>query len=368
MDAPPLPPPIIYCLLAALNLLVAGYAPEIPNALVYVASGSASLEKKEPKHHQEWPLWLQEFHDMYPHVPIHIILIDPEYRHMLPQVPFLCERVVPTQCGHLAFMTPVSPSGIKRNVSVHVVPLSIDMLDSQDGSQDPFNIIALAQALADLCAVNKKVMVIMDAFSGHDLHAFRSAVDIRTPDRFVLSGEWNRCSGCFRDFTEPGTCPIIVPCDTQTFMFRTPDTVDKQERCDIMRMTPETMPPPTFADLSLRLWIERECKELRRVLSDLLFLLRMYFNVNKGVEVASSKDNIKQSLERLRVHDISCIDDVHRHMRRLIAKIAKQYAKDVPTDEVDILIAFISSEPNPCNYANHVSAFVKRHFPLYPFE
>jgi hypothetical protein len=149
-------------------------------------------------------------------------------------------------------------------------------------------------------------------------------------------------------------------------MFFTPNTVDKQERRRIMSMTPETR--PSFADLSLRLWIERECNELSRVLSDLLFLLRMYFKVNKGVEVASSKDNIRSSCERLRVRDISCPTGVHRHMRRLIAEIAQHYAKEVPTDEVDTLIAFISSEPNPCNYANHVSAFVKRHFPQYQFE
>ena len=288
---------------------------------------------------------------------------------MLPQLPFMFERVVLTQCGHLSFVTPLSPSGIRRNVSVHVVPLSIDMLDSQDGSQDPFNIIALAQALADLCATNKKVMVVMDAFTGHDLHANGSVVDIRTPDRFVLSGEWNRDSGCSRDFTEPGTGPNIVPYNTQTFMFLTPDTLDKQKRSVIMSMTPKTRPP--FADLSLRLWIERECKELRRVLvNELLLLLRMYFKVNKGVEVEDSNDNIRRSLERLRVHnihDIYCPNDVHRHMRRLIAEIAQHYAKEVPTDEVDILIAFISSEPNPCNYANHVSAFFNQHFPQYPF-
>jgi hypothetical protein len=363
------PPSIILCILAALNLLVGGCAPEIPNVLVYVAIGSASQEKKEAKHHQEWPLWLQEFHNRYPHVPIHIILIDPEYRHMLPQVPFMCEKVETTQCGHLSFVNPLSPSGIRRNVSVHVVPLSIDMLDSQDGSQDHFNIIALAQALADLCATNKKVMVVMDAFSGHNLYAFRSAVGSKSPSRFLLGGEWNRDSGCFRDFTEPGTYPIIVPYNTQTFMFLTPDTLDKQERSVIMSMTPETSPP--FADLSLRLWIEGECKELRRVVvNELLLLLRMYFKMNRGVEVEDSKDNIKRSLERLRVHnihDISCTDDVHRHMRRLIAEIAQHYAKEVPTDEVNILIARISLEPNPCNYANHVSTFFKQHFPQYPF-
>jgi hypothetical protein len=291
---------------------------------------------------------------------------------MLPQVPFLCERVVPTQCGHLAFMTPVSPSGIKRNVSVHVVPLYIDMLDSQDGSQDPFNIIALAQALANLCAANKKVMVVMDAFSGHDLHAFRSAVNSKSPSRFVLSGEWNRNSGCSRDFSKPGTCPIIVPANTQKFIFLTPDTVDKQERGVIMSMTPGTKPRPSFAQLSLRLWIERDCNELKRMLvNELLLLLRMYFKVNREVEIQEFIDNIKRSLERLRVHkihNISCPNHVHKHMRMLISEIARHYAKEIPAYDIDTLIAIISSEPNPCNYANHVSAFFTQHFPQYPFE
>jgi hypothetical protein len=152
-------------------------------------------------------------------------------------------------------------------------------------------------------------------------------------------------------------------------MFFTPETLSEQERRVIMSMTPETMPPPTFAQLSLIFWIQGECKELRRVLeNDLLLLLRMYFKVEKGVEVASSKDNIKRSLERLRVHDIYHPNDVHRHMRRLIAEIAQHYAKEVPTDEVDILIARITLEPNPCNYANYVSDFFNRHFPKYSFE
>jgi hypothetical protein len=346
-------------MLAVLSLLVGS------NVLVYVAVGSASQEVKEPKHHQEWPLWLREFHDKYPHVAIHVILIDPEYRHMLPQLPFTYERVETTRCGHLSFVN-------QKNVTVHTVPLSIDILDSQNGSQDPFNIIVLAQALADMCAKNNKVMAVMDAFSGHSLHAFSSAVDIRTPNRFLLGGEWTRDSGCFRDFSEPGTCPIIVPDTTQTFMFLTPDTVSEHDRHDIMSMTPGTKPQPPFAQLSLRLWIERDCKEMRRLLvNELLLLLRMYFKVNRGVEVEDSRDNIERSLERLRVHkihNISCPGDVHRHMRRLISQIAQQYAKEVPTDDIDTLIASISSEPNRCNYANHVSAFFKQHFPQYPFE
>lgn len=366
MNAPP--PSIICCLLAVLNLLVAGYAPEIPNVLVYIAFGSASWERKEPKHHQEWPLWLQEFHDRYPHVPIHIILIDPEYRHMHPQLPFMFESVVTTQCGHLAFMTPVSPS----NISVHTVPLSIDMLDSQDGSRDHFNVIALAQAFADLCATNKKMMVVMDAFSGHNLYAFRSAVSSKSPSRFLLGGEWNRDSGCFRDFSDPGTCPIIVPANTQEFMFLTPETLDKQERNVIMSMTPETKPEPSFEQLSLRFWIQGECRKMRElIVNELLLLLRMYFKVKKGVEVSDSKDNIRSSCERLmahKIHNISCTDDVHRHMRRLITNIAHHYAKEVPTDEVDTLIATISMEPIPFKYADHVSAFFKQHFPQYPFE
>jgi hypothetical protein len=370
---PPLPPPsIISCILAASNRLVGECAPEIPNVLVYVAVGSASQVVKEPKHHQEWPLWLREFHERYPHVPIHVILIDPEYIHMLPQLPFMFERVVPTQCGHLSFVTPLSPSGIKRNVSVHVVPLSIDMLDSQDGSRDHFNIIALAQALEDLCATNKKVMAVMDAFSGHNLHAFSSAVDIRTPNRFLLGGEWNRNSGCSRDFSEPGTCPINVPDNTQMFMFITPNTVSKHDRSVIMSMTPGTKPKPSFAQLSLRLWIEGECKELKRVVvNELLLLLRMYFRIEKRVEIQDSRDNIQRSLERLRVHkihNISCPDDVHRHMRRLISEIARHYAKEIPAYDIDTLIVIISSEPNPCNYANRVSAFFTQHFPQYPFE
>lgn len=352
------PPPIIYCLLATLNLLIG------PNVLVYVAIGSASQQKKEAKHHQEWPLWLQEFHDKHPSVLIHVILIDPEYINMPPRLPFVFERVVTTQCGHLAFVTSLSP----RNISVHTIPLSIDMHESQD----PFNIIALAQALADVCAMNENMMVVMDAFSGHNLYAFRSAVSSKSPSRFLLGGEWNRDSGCFRDFSEPGTCPIIVPNDTQTFMFLTPDTLDKQERSVIMSMTPETKPKPSFLQLSLRLWIEGACKELRRVLvNELLLLLRMYFKVNKEIEVSDSEDNIRRSFERLRVHnihDISCPDDVHRHMRRLIREIAQHYATEVPTDEVDTLIAIISSEPTPFKYADHVSAFFNQHFPQYPFE
>jgi hypothetical protein len=356
---PPPPPSIIHCLLALLSLLVG------PNVLTYVAIGSASREVKEPKHHQEWPMWLQEFHDKYPHVLIHVILIDPDYIHVLPQLPFTYERVETTQCGHLSVVN-------QRNVSVHTVPLSIDMMNSTDGSQDPFNIIALAQALADMCVRNNKLMVVMDAFTGHNLHACSSAVNVSTPDRFLLGGEWNRDSGCYRNFSEPGTCPIILPRDTRKFMFLTPDTLSKHYRRVIMSMMPGTKPQPLFAEESLRLWIERICNELRRIIvNELLLLLRMYFKVNAGVEVQDSKHNIQRSLERLRVHkihNILCPDDVYGHMRRLISQIAQQYAKEVPAVDIDTLIVIISSEPNPCNYANHVSAFFKQHFPQYPFE
>ena len=106
------------------------------------------------------------------------------------------------------------------------------------------------------------------------------------------------------------------------------------------------------------------------LVNELLLILRMYFKVKKGVEVEDSKDNIKRSLERLRVHkihDIYCPNDVHRHMRRLIAEIAQHYAKEVPTDEVNILIARITLEQNPFKYAEHVSAFFNQHFTQYPF-
>lgn len=359
---------IISLLLATLLESLVGLSGTV---LIYIAIGSASREKKELRYHQEWPLWLQEFNQQYLHIPIRVIFIDPEYVHVLPQLPFQYIKVENTHCGQLSIVqsfNPHSPSGVQRNIQVHVVPLSIDM----DGSQDPFNIIALAQALEDMCATNEKIMVVIDAFSGHNLYAFRSAVDIRTPGRFLLGGEWNRDSGCFRDFSEPGTCPIIASSGPQTFMFLTPKTVDDRDHRIIMSMTPEMEPKPTFAQKSLRMWIERDCDGLRKVLvNELLFLLRMFTKVKRGVEIEDSKDIIQRSLERLGVHkisSISCSEDVHRHMRGLISEIARYYTKDVSKFEVDILITCISTEPDIYKYATIVSDFFKQHFPQYPFE
>jgi hypothetical protein len=364
-DQPPyFPPANIIQLLLAWLLRSFINNDQYHQTLVYVAIGSCSPINKPDNENQEWPSWLQEFHRTYPNCPIRVILIDPEYRKMLQQVPFQIVHRAPNQYGH---MLTVNPD--EGDVQLNVVPLSIDMMNSMDGSQDPFNIIALAQEFADLCTENPQVMVVMDAFTGHNLHEFRGSVDITTPGTFLLGGEYNRDSGCFRDFSMPGTSPIIVPGPGNRLMFLTPDTIDSSMRRTVMSMKPEMN--PTITQKSLRMWIEREYDGLKRlIVHELLLLLRMFTKIDRDIDVIDSIENIKRSIERLKVHDISRPTDVHRHMRRLISEIARHYAKELSQFEfeVDILITCISTEPDIYKYSVLVSEFFKTHFPKYPFE
>jgi hypothetical protein len=332
--------------------------------LVYVAIGSYSHDPKPDNEHQEWPLWLQNFHSENPEYPIRIILVDPEYTKGNPNFPFQLSSIQQTQLGHVL--------EAKKDIQVMVVPVSIDM-DRE--SQSPFNIVAFAQELSRICAENPdRFMMVMDAFTGHNMYEYRSSVSITTPNTFLLGGEHNRDSGCFRDFSQPGTSPIIVPVpgNVGQYMFLIPENVDDKVRSRIMNLTPSSHPSPTFAELSLRKWIEGMCVWNRRfIVGELTLLLRMFAKIEKNVEIADSLDNIERSLKRCIIHRITAQGphDVYNHIKRLTSEVARHYAKNMLEFEVEIdtLIMILTSELDIHKYGEHVNKFFDTHFPRYSF-
>ena len=350
-----------------------------PQTLVYVAIGSCSPSLKLAHEHQECPLWLQRFRAQNPHHPVRIVLIDPCYEmhdmHMPEHMHFTLVEQGPF--GRIYAKT--------GDVEVLVVPQSIDM---NVDAQSPFNVVSLAQQLSHMCAEEPGMfMVVMDAFTGDNMYMYRNLVPNAPPTTFLIGSEETANSGCFRDFSQPGTGPLIVPDPRNDgmFMFLTSANVDIDVRSIVMRLTPNpttTTSPPTFAQLSLRRWIEGECRQLRAILvGELLLLLRMFANIarnieitdsiDRQIEIADSIDNIERSLERCKEHEIEAQgpQDVYYHMRRLIALIAQKYAKNMQEFEVEIdtLIATLQTEQNMYNYGVHVNAFFNAHFPQYPF-
>jgi hypothetical protein len=256
-------------------------------------------------------------------------------------------------------------------VRVLVVPQSIDM---DVDAQSSFNVVSLARVCAEKLG---RFMVVMDAFTGHNPYMYRKLVPNAQSNTFLLGSEETTDSGCFRDFSRPGTGPLIVPDPRKDgrFMFLTPANVDDTIRHRVMHLTtsPSSQPSPTFAQLSLRRWIECECRQLRAIIvGELLLLLRMFEKIARNIEIADSLDNIERSLERCKKHGIEAQGpkDVYDHMRRLITLIAQKYAKNMLEFEVeiDILVATLASEPEIHNYGVHVNVFFNTHFPQYPFQ
>ncbi len=337
---------------------------------VYVAIGSHSSEPKSRNEDQEWPLWLERFNAENPHCAIKVILIDPEYERQNPQLPHQLRSVTQTPYGRVL----VAERG---NISFLVIPHTIDMMNAQDGSCDAFNIIALAQEIANLCSQNPLMMAAIDCFTGHDLYQLRGSVTVRTPHTFLLGSEHNNDSGCFRDFSQPGTCPLIVPNTDPMyqgmFMFMTPATVDPLRRRMIMSLR---QGQGTFTELSIRMWIEKECCDKKRhIVGELLLHLRMFKNVERGFDIKGSLENIESSLQRCASKGITKYgpiqgpDDVLEYIRRLLTMVATQYAKDLAEFqvEIDTLIAFLITEENIHKYGEHVNTFFKQHFPQYLF-
>jgi hypothetical protein len=271
------------------------------------------------------------------------------------------------------------------DVEVLVVPQSIDM---NVDAQSPFNVVSLAQQLSHMCAEEPgRFMMVMDAFTGHNPYMYRNLVPNAPPTTFLIGSEETANSGCFRDFSQPGTGPLIVPDPRNDgmFMFLTSANVDIAVRRKVMHLIPNpttTTSPPTFAELSLRRWIEGECRQLRAILvGELLLLLRMFAKIDRQIEIADSLDrqieiadslaNIVSSLERCKEHGIEAQgpQDVYDHIRRLVALIAQKYAINMREFEIEIntLIATLQTEQNMYNYGVHVNAFFNAHFPQYPF-
>jgi hypothetical protein len=342
-----------------------------PQTLVYVAIGSCSPRLKPAHECQEWSLWLRQFHAQNPHHPVRIILIDPDYKMNGMHMP-----------EHMRF-TLIQEGPLGRiyagegDVQVLVVPHSIDM---DVDAQSPFNVVALARELSRICAEEPgRFMVVMDAFTGHNMCMYRELVPNAQSNTFLIGSEETKDSGCFRNFSQPGTGPLIIPDPRNDgmFMFLTPANVDIEVRRRVMHLTTNpnlatTTSPPTFAELSLRRWIEGVCRQLRAILvGELLLLLRMFTKIARNIEIADSLDNIERSLERCKEHRIEAQgpQDVYDHIRRLVALIAEKYAKNMQEFEVEIdtLVATLASEPDPHNYGVHVNAFFNTHFPQYPF-
>ena len=336
-----------------------------PQTLVYVAIGSCSTSPKHPHEHQEWPLWLQQFHTSHPHCPVRIILIDPDYEMHDMRMP-----------EHMRF-TLIRGGPLGRiyvgegDVRVLVVPHSIDM---DVDTQSPFNVVSLARVCAEKLG---RFMVVIDAFTGHNPYMYRKLVPNAQSNTFLLGSEETTDSGCFRDFSRPGTVPLIVPDPRNDgrFMFLTPANVDDTIRHRVMHLTtsPSSQPPPTFAQLSLRMWIEGDCCQLKAIIvGELLLLLRMFKKVDRDIDIADSIDNIERSLERCKDHGIEARgpQDVYDHIRRLVALIAQKYAKNMREFEVEIdtLVMILTTESDIHKYGDHVNAFFKTHFPQYPFE
>ena len=336
-----------------------------PQTLVYVAIGSCSPRLKSDNEHQEWPLWLRQFHAQNPHHPVRIILIDPDYEmngmHMPEHMRFTL-----IQEGTLGRIY----AG-KGDVQVLVVPHSIDM---DVDAQSPFNVVALARVCAEKLG---RFMVVMDAFTGHNMYMYRELVPNAPANTFLIGSEETKDSGCFRNFSQPGTGPLIIPDPRNDgmFMFLTPANVDIEVRRRVMRLTTNpatTTSPPTFAELSLRRWIEGVCRQSRAIIvGELLLLLRMFEKVARNIEIADSLDNIERSLERCKELGIEAQgpQDVYDHIQRLVALIAQEYAKNMQEFEVEIdtLVATLASEPDPHNYGGQFNAFFNTHFPQYPF-
>jgi hypothetical protein len=341
-----------------------------PQTLVYVAIGSCSPSLKPAHQHQECPLWLQRFRASYPYHPIRIILIDPDYEIHDTRMP---EHMRFTLVQKGPFGRVYAGEG-EGDVEVLVVPQSIDM---DVDAQSPFNIIALAQQLSRMCAEEPGMfMVVIDAFTGHNPYMYRNLIPNAPSTTFLIGSEESTDSGCFRDFSQPGTGPLIVPDNDGRFMFLTPANVDNTMLEKVMHITPTTSPssspPSTFVQLSLRRWIEGVCRKWRAIIDgELLLLLRMFAKIDRQIEIADSIDNIERSLERCKEHGIEAQgpQDVYYHMRRLIALIAQKYAKNMQEFEVEIdtLIATLASEPDIHKYGLYVNAFFNKHFPQYPF-
>ena len=335
-----------------------------PQTLVYVAIGSCSPSLKPAHEHQEWPLWLQQFHAQNPHHPVRIILIDPDYEMHGMRMP-----------EHMHFtLIQEGPYGRiyagEGDVQVLVVPHSIDM---DVDAQSPFNVVSLARVCAEKLG---RFMVVIDAFTGHNPYMYRKLVPNAQSNTFLLGSEETTDSGCFRDFSRPGTVPLIVPDPRNDgrFMFLTPANVDDTIRHRVMHLTtsPSSQPPPTFAQLSLRMWIEGDCCQLKAIIvGELLLLLRMFEKVDKNIEIEGSINNIERSLERCKEHRIEAQGpkDVYDHIRRLITLIAQEYAKNMQEFEVEIytLVATLTTEPDIHKYGVHVNAFFNTHFPQYSF-
>ncbi len=334
--------------------------------LVYVAIGSCSSSPKPAHEHQEWPLWLHKFHTSYPHHPVRIILIDPGYEMHDMRMP---EHMRFTLIRGGPFGRVYAGEG---DVQVLVVPHSIDMDDVEYLSS--FNFIALARVCAEKLG---RFMVVIDAFTGHNPYMYRKLVPIAQSNTFLLGSEETKDSGCFRDFSQPGTGPLIVhdPRNDGMFMFLTPANVDIEVRRRVMHLIPNpttTTFPPTFAELSLRRWIEGMCRQWRAIIvGELLLLLRMFEKVARDIEIEDSIDNIERSLERCKEHGIEAHGPsvVYDHIRRLITLIAQEYAKNMDEFEVEIdtLVATLTTEPDIHKYGVHVNAFFNTHFPQYPF-
>lgn len=339
-----------------------------PQTLVYVTIGSHSSSPKPDNELQEWPLWLNQFHAEHPQVPIRIILIDPAYRTGVPNFPFQLSNIQQTNDGSILVASGESCS----DIHVMVVPAPIDM---DRDSPNLFNIVELARGLSRVCAEDpERYMMVIDAFTGHNLYIWRKDVPTATPSTFLLGSEHNRDSGCFRDFSQPGTGPLIIPdpCNNKRFIFLTPENVDDVCRSRVMSLTPSSQPQPTFTELSLRKWIEGLCEKSRQqIVCELILLLRMFAKIERGVEIADSLDNIECSLERCKVHGITAQgpQDVYAHIRRLISEVAKHYAKNTREFEVEVdtLIATLASEPDIHKFGVHVNRFFDTHFPKYPF-
>ena len=340
--------------------------------LVYVAIGSHSPDPKPDNEHQECPLWLRQFHDENPKVPIRITLIDPAYKKGVPNLPFQLSSIEQTPYGRIL----VASGEPGSDIQVMVVPHSIDMDRSPVNS---FNIIDLATELSHVCVVEPdRFMIVIDAFTGHNLYMHRPYVPIAIPATVLVGGEHDRDSGCFRDFSQPGTCPLIIPDPNNDgrFMFLTPENVGDEVRYRVMHLTPTTSPSsrplPTFVELSLRRWIDGECRQLRTIISgELLLFLRMFAKIARNIEIADSLDNIGRSLERCKKHRITAQgpQDIYDHMRRLITLIAQKYAKNTREfkTEIDMLIATLASEPDIHKFGIHVNQFFDTYFPRYPF-
>ena len=339
--------------------------PHQPQTMVYVAIGSCSTSPKHAHEHQEWPLWLQQFHTSHPHHPVRIILIDPGYEMHDMRMP---EHMRFTLIRGGPFGRVYAGEG---DVQVLIVPHSIDM---DVDAQSPFNVVSLARVCAEKLG---RFMVVIDAFTGHNPYMYRKLVPNAQSKTFLLGSEETTDSGCFRDFSRPGTVPLIVPDPRNDgrFMFLTPANVDDTIRHRVMHLTtsPSSQPPPTFAQLSLRMWIEGDCCQLKAIIvGELLLLLRMFEKVDKNIEIEGSINNIERSLERCKDHGIEARgpQDVYDHIRRLVALIAQKYAKNMREFEVEIdtLVMILTTESDIHKYGDHVNAFFKTHFPQYPFE